>query len=75
MLTASAIKAKARELGFDLCGIAAATDHAELKFFPEWIARGFNASMTYLEKLRRHPGGCAEGISCRADRHHDGDAV
>jgi epoxyqueuosine reductase len=44
------IKTKARELGFDACGIAEAGDHAELRFFPEWIARGYAASMAYLER-------------------------
>ncbi len=46
----SEIKAKARELGFDACGIAPATDHPELRFFPEWLARGYAGSMAYLER-------------------------
>jgi len=50
MLSSESIKAKARELGFDVCGIAPATDHAELNFFSEWIARGYAGSMAYLSR-------------------------
>ena len=50
MLTSSDIKTKAREIGFDACGIAPAADHPELRFFPEWIARGYAGSMAYLER-------------------------
>ncbi len=50
MLSASAIKAHARELGFDACGVAPAADLPELRFFPEWIARGYAGSMAYLER-------------------------
>ena len=50
MLISSTIKAKARELGFDACGVAPAGDHPELRFFPEWIERGFAGSMAYLER-------------------------
>ena len=49
-LTSADIKAKARELGFDACGIAPAGDLPELEFFPEWIARGYAGSMAYLER-------------------------
>src|SRR4029079_19394621 len=49
-LSADAIKTKARQLGFDACGIAAATDHPELRFFSEWIGRGYAGSMTYLTR-------------------------
>ena len=41
MLTAAAIKTKAAELGFDLCGVAPASDHPELTFFREWLDRGY----------------------------------
>jgi epoxyqueuosine reductase len=50
MLTSASIKAKAREIGFDACGIAPAADHSELKFFTEWLARGFAGSMSYLSR-------------------------
>jgi epoxyqueuosine reductase len=49
-ITSDDIKAKAGELGFDLCGVAAAGDHAELGFFRDWIARGFAGEMGYLER-------------------------
>jgi epoxyqueuosine reductase len=54
MLTASGIKARARQLGFDACGIAPAGDLPELRFFPEWIARGYAGSMAYLERSADH---------------------
>jgi epoxyqueuosine reductase len=47
---ASAIKARARELGFDLCGIAPATAHPELAFLREWLDRGYGGTMTYLHR-------------------------
>jgi epoxyqueuosine reductase len=50
MLTSSDIKARARAIGFDLCGIAPAADLPELRFLPEWLARGHAASMEYLSR-------------------------
>ncbi len=49
-LDSHAIKDKARELGFDLCGIAPAADFPELTFLSEWLARGYAGEMDYLEK-------------------------
>jgi epoxyqueuosine reductase len=49
-LSATSIKARARELGFDACGIAPAADLPELSFISEWLARGYAGSMTYLER-------------------------
>jgi len=49
-LTASAIKARALEAGFDLCGVAAAGDLPELGFLREWIDRGRAGEMRYLER-------------------------
>jgi epoxyqueuosine reductase len=49
-LTSADIKAAAREIGFDACGIAPADDLPELRFLPEWIARGHAASMAYLPR-------------------------
>ena len=40
MLTSSAIKAQARTLGFDVCGIAPATALPELARLHDWLARG-----------------------------------
>jgi epoxyqueuosine reductase len=47
-VTSADVKAAALRLGFDACGIAPASDHLELKFFNEWLARGFAGSMAYL---------------------------
>ena len=49
-LTTSSIKQRARELRFDLCGVAPAADHPELKFFREWLDRGYGGTMTYLHR-------------------------
>jgi epoxyqueuosine reductase len=48
MLTTSAIKNKAGELGFDACGVAPAADLPELPFFREWLDRGYAGDMSYL---------------------------
>jgi epoxyqueuosine reductase len=47
-VTSEEIKAKARELGFDLCGIAPAERFPELSFFREWLDRGYAADMDWL---------------------------
>jgi epoxyqueuosine reductase len=49
-LTSEAIKARARALGFDACGIAPAADHPELPFLREWLDRGCAGDMAYLER-------------------------
>ena len=49
-MTSSEIKAHARTLGFDACGIAPAADHPELRFYREWLDRGFAGEMTYLHR-------------------------
>ncbi len=43
----------ARELSFDLCGVAPATDFEELARLPEWLARGYAGEMRYLQDPRR----------------------
>ena len=43
------VKRAADDAGFDLAGIAPATDTAELQHFPEWIAAGHAGEMKYLE--------------------------
>src|SRR5262245_51871718 len=50
MVTSAAIKRQARELGFDLCGVAPAEAFPELKYFKEWIARGYAGTMGYLPR-------------------------
>jgi epoxyqueuosine reductase len=55
----SRIKQFAREVGFDLCGIAPVREFGELESFPAWIASGQHGEMKYMEshdaagKLRR----------------------
>jgi epoxyqueuosine reductase len=49
-LTSDTIKTRARELGFDLCGIAPADAFPELAFFREWIDRGYAGTMGYLPR-------------------------
>ncbi len=47
-LTASATKAHATSLGFDLCGIAPAERFPELSFLTEWLARGYAGNMAWI---------------------------
>ena len=42
------IKRAAEQAGFDLSGVAPATDAAELEHFPAWIAAGHAGEMKYL---------------------------
>ena len=49
-LTSSAIKAKARSIGFDLCGVARAESYPELSFLSEWLARGYAATMGWMHR-------------------------
>ena len=49
-LTSASIKAKAREVGFDLCGVAAADSYPELSFLAEWLERGYDATMTWMRR-------------------------
>jgi epoxyqueuosine reductase len=49
-LTSDDVKRKARELGFDLCGIAPAGAFPELSFLQEWLARGHAGEMGYMAR-------------------------
>jgi epoxyqueuosine reductase len=49
-LTSSAIKRQAAAAGFDLCGVAPAAGLPELKFFREWLDRGYAGEMLYLHR-------------------------
>src|ERR1700679_2913118 len=42
------VKAKARELGFDLAGVAPATASARREYFREWLGAGMGGEMGYL---------------------------
>lgn len=58
------IKNKAKELGFDACGIAeVASADTEALFFDRWIAEGCHAGMKYMENyrdIRLSPAGLVE---------------
>jgi epoxyqueuosine reductase len=44
------IKSQARELGFDLCGIAAADNYPELDILREWLDRGYAGDMHWMHR-------------------------
>jgi epoxyqueuosine reductase len=50
VITSESIKQRAKDLGFDLCGIAPAGAFPELKFLREWIDRGYAGTMAYLPR-------------------------
>ncbi|HYN07278.1 MAG TPA: tRNA epoxyqueuosine(34) reductase QueG [Vicinamibacterales bacterium] len=52
MLTSHQIKVKAREIGFDLCGIARAQRYPRLARLAEWIDHGYAGDMSYLSASR-----------------------
>ncbi len=43
------VKRAAEDAGFDVAGIAPASDARELEYFPQWIAAGYAGEMKYLE--------------------------
>jgi epoxyqueuosine reductase len=47
------ITQRAKELGFDLCGVVRVEAFPELAHFEEWLARGYAGEMKYLEDPRR----------------------
>ena len=49
-MTAQEIKAKAHDLGFDLCGIAPADAFPELEFLKDWLARGYAGEMAWMQR-------------------------
>jgi epoxyqueuosine reductase len=50
MLTSATIKARARELGFDLCGVTRAEPFPRLSRLVSWIDSGYAGDMGYLAK-------------------------
>jgi epoxyqueuosine reductase len=52
VLESSTLKAKALELGFDVCGVAAAGRPARLARLADWIDRGYAGDMAYLDRSR-----------------------
>ena len=49
-LTSEAIKQKARELGFDLCGVSPVDAFPELEFLGEWLDRGYAGEMAWMAR-------------------------
>ncbi len=52
-LTAAAIKDKARDLGFNLCGLTPAEPSPTLRAYLRWIERGMHGEMGYMARLDR----------------------
>ncbi len=50
------VKHAAEQAGFDLSGVASATDAPELNHFPAWIAAGHAGEMKYMEARDDHGG-------------------
>jgi epoxyqueuosine reductase len=50
VLSSADVKVRARELGFDLCGIAPADPQPELGFLREWLGRGYHGEMEYMAR-------------------------
>jgi len=46
---AALVRQTARDVGFDLAGIAPASDPPELAYFPHWVESGHGGEMKYLE--------------------------
>ncbi len=53
MLTADTVKELAREVGFDLCGVAPAEAFPELRFLDDWLERGYAGEMGYMARTAR----------------------
>src|SRR5258706_13596597 len=57
------VESRAKELGFDLCGVVSAGKFPELEHTEEWLARGFAGGMKDLaEPRRRSAEGAFSGI-------------
>ena len=73
-----AVEARARELGFALCGVAEAAESSRRAELERWIADGRHGEMGWLAErvadmadVRRLVRG-ARSVVCVADRYHDG---
>jgi epoxyqueuosine reductase len=53
MLSGLAIKESALKLGFDLVGLAPIAVWKDLEFSRQWVEKGFNGEMRYLENPKR----------------------
>ena len=52
-LTAAAIKDRARDLGFNLCGLTRAEPSPTLRAYLRWIERGMHGAMGYMARVDR----------------------
>lgn len=52
-LTTAAIKSKARDLGFNLCGVTSAEPSPTLRAYLRWIERGMHGAMAYMARIDR----------------------
>jgi epoxyqueuosine reductase len=62
---AARLKARARDLGFALAGVAPAADADGFPQFRDWLARGYAGAMTYLHTqgdARRNPDSILETV-------------
>jgi epoxyqueuosine reductase len=50
VLRSDDVKQRAREVGFDACGIAPATELPELAALASWLERGYAGKMVYMRK-------------------------
>ena len=60
-----AIKERAAELGFSLCGVCPAVSPAGASRLEEWLARGYGGEMRYLDERREaysHPRHVLDGV-------------
>ena len=53
MLSSLTVKERAFDLGFDLAGIAPIAVWKDLEFSRQWVEKGFNGEMRYLENPKR----------------------
>ena len=52
-MTSSDVKRFARDIGFDLCGIAPVESFPELSFLEEGLDRGYAGERRYMERTKR----------------------
>lgn len=53
LITNKIIEERAKELGFDLVGFAEASDlDTEIKHYDEWLVKGYQSKMSYMERNR-----------------------
>lgn len=61
----AALKAQAAAAGFALAGVCAAVEPTGITRFAEWLGRGYDGEMKYLQnrfEAYRHPGAVLDGV-------------